>query len=130
MHKKLSPLHPGEMLREFMEPLNLTAYTLAAYIGVPRTRIERIIKKRIGITADTALRLGAFFHTTPEFWMNLQSRCELETARREKGMTRRLQKIADGTRRKHRRYTMKQLLAGLTKQKEIDWGPPVGNEYR
>ena len=73
--KGLSPMHPGEVLREeFMNPLGLTAETLAAGLGVPRTRIERIAKEETGITMDTALRLGAYFKTTPEFWMNLQNR--------------------------------------------------------
>jgi addiction module HigA family antidote len=93
MHK-LPPLHPGEVLREeFMEPLKLTAYTLAARIDVPRPRLERIIREKNGISADTALRLGAYFHTTPEFWLNLQSKFELETARREKGIAHKLHKI-------------------------------------
>jgi addiction module HigA family antidote len=95
MHK-LPPLHPGEVLREeFMEPLGLTAYALAARIDVPRTRVERIIREEKGISADTALRLGAYFHTTPEFWLNLQSKFELERARREKGIARKLHKIEE-----------------------------------
>jgi addiction module HigA family antidote len=95
MHK-LPPLHPGEVLREeFMDPLKLTAYTLAARIDVPRTRVERIVREEKGISADTALRLGAYFHTTPEFWLNLQSKFELETARREKGIARKLHKIEE-----------------------------------
>jgi antitoxin HigA-1 len=76
---KLPPLHPGEVLREeFMEPRGLKAYTLAEHLGVPRTRIERIAKEKTGITVDMAVRLGAFFHTTPEFWMNLQSKFEFK----------------------------------------------------
>jgi addiction module HigA family antidote len=83
---KLPPLHPGEVLREeFLRPLNLTAYALAAKLGVPRTRIERIAEEETGVTADTALRLGMFFGTTAEFWMNLQTRFELEAARRAAG---------------------------------------------
>ena len=79
--KKLAPLHPGEVLREeYLLPLNLTAYTLAQRIGVPRPRLERIVRERQGITADTALRLGAYFHTTPEFWLNLQTKFESENA--------------------------------------------------
>lgn len=91
---KLPPMHPGEVLREeFLEPLGLKPYTLAARIGVPRTRVERIAKEETGITVDTALRLGAYFHTTPEFWMNLQSRYELETARRDRKIVRELDRI-------------------------------------
>jgi addiction module HigA family antidote len=91
---KLPPMHPGEVLREeFLEPLGLKPYTLAARIGVPRTRVERIAKEETGITVDTALRLGAYFHTTPEFWMNLQNRFELETARRDREVVRELDRI-------------------------------------
>lgn len=78
---KLPPMHPGEVLREeFLVPFGLTAYTVAKAIGVPRTRIERIANETVGITGDTAVRLSAYFGTTPEFWMNLQSRYELLTA--------------------------------------------------
>jgi addiction module HigA family antidote len=76
-----SPLHPGEVLREeFMEPYRLTPYGLAKVCDIPRTRIERIAREEMGITADTALRLAKFFGTTPEFWMTLQNRYELEIA--------------------------------------------------
>lgn len=74
-------MHPGEMLREeFLIPLNLTAGKVAKAAGVPRTRIERITREEIGITGDTAVRLGKVFGTTPEFWMNLQARYEVLTA--------------------------------------------------
>lgn len=77
----LPPMHPGEMLREeFMLPLGLTPGKIARACLVPRTRIERIIREELGISADTALRLARFFNTTPEFWMNLQKRYELLTA--------------------------------------------------
>ena len=75
-------IHPGEYLREdFMKPLGLTANALALALRVPATRIGEIVKERRGITADTALRLGRYFRMTPEFWMNLQVRYDLETAR-------------------------------------------------
>jgi addiction module HigA family antidote len=93
---KLPPMHPGEVLREeFMEPLGLTAYTLAQRIDVPRTRVERIAGEKTGITVDTALRLAAYFHTTPEFWMNLQSKYELEVARRDRKFVRELDRIEE-----------------------------------
>ena len=77
----LPPVHPGEMLREeFLIPLRLSAGRVAKACGVPRTRIERIIREEIGVTGDTAIRLGRFFGTTPQFWINLQARYELETA--------------------------------------------------
>jgi addiction module HigA family antidote len=86
MPRKLPPMHPGEVLREeFMEPMNLTAYAVAKACGVPRTRIERIAEEKVGITADTALRLAKFFGTTPDFWLNLQSRYDLLTVQREIG---------------------------------------------
>jgi addiction module HigA family antidote len=80
---KLPPMHPGEMLREeFLKPMGLTPYKVARACGVPRTRIERIVREELGITADTALRLAKFFGTTPGFWMNLQTRYDVRTAER------------------------------------------------
>ncbi len=77
----LPPLHPGEVLREeFLLPMNLSAYIVAKACGVPRTRIERIAREEMGISADTALRLGRFFGIEPEFWVNLQTRHDLATA--------------------------------------------------
>jgi addiction module HigA family antidote len=76
----LPPLHPGEVLREeFLKPMGLTAYAVAKACGTPRTRIERIVREELGISADTALRLGRFFDIEPEFWLNLQTRYDLET---------------------------------------------------
>ena len=84
----LPPLHPGEVLREeFMVPLNLTAYAIAKACGVPRTRIERIAREEIGITADTALRLGRYFGLDARVWLNLQTAFDVETARRAMGDT-------------------------------------------
>jgi addiction module HigA family antidote len=75
----LPPLHPGEVLREeFLKPLKLTPYAVAKACGVPRTRIERIAREELGISADTALRLGRYFGIEPEFWLNLQTRYDLE----------------------------------------------------
>lgn len=87
MRKKLlPPIHPGEILREeFMKPLNLSANALARRLGVTTARINEIANERRGITADTALRLAHCFSTTPEFWMNLQQRYELEAAQRAVG---------------------------------------------
>ena len=76
--KLKTPLHPGEILREdYLVPLDLSAGRLAKALGVPRTRIERIVKEEIGITTDTALRLGRYFDTTPNFWLNLQQSYDL-----------------------------------------------------
>ena len=78
---KLPPLHPGEILREeFIIPLGLTAGRVARAIGVPRTRIERIVAEQTGISADTAIRLGRLFGVNAQFWMNAQAAYDLETA--------------------------------------------------
>ena len=72
----------AEMLREeFLVPLGLSALRVARAAGVPRTRIERILREETGISADTALRLGKVLGTTPEFWINLQTRYDVLTAR-------------------------------------------------
>ena len=76
------PIHPGEMLREeFLVPMGLSSNALAMAIGVPATRIGEIVNERRGISADTALRLGRYFHMSAEFWMSLQSSYDLESAR-------------------------------------------------
>lgn len=86
--KLLPPVHPGEVLREeFMLPLHLSSNEVARAIGVTAARVNDIVNEKRGITADTALRLGRYFGTTPDVWINLQKRYELETARRELGNT-------------------------------------------
>lgn len=88
MAKKLAPVHPGEILREeFMVPLGLSQNRLAGLLRVPVTRLGEIVNERRAITSDTALRLGRLFQTTPEFWMNLQTRYDLELARQCTGAT-------------------------------------------
>ncbi len=75
----LPPVHPGEILRDlYLEPVGMSPYALAKKLHVPRTRIERIVAEKTGVTPDTALRLAKFFRTTPEFWMNLQSGFDLK----------------------------------------------------
>ena len=75
----LPPIHPGEILREeFLVPLAMSPYALAKRLHVPRTRVERIVAEKIGISPDTALRLGKFFKTTPQFWLNLQTSYDLK----------------------------------------------------
>ncbi|WP_238182871.1 HigA family addiction module antitoxin, partial [Methylobacterium trifolii] len=65
--------HPGEILKEdYLLPLGLSAHALALAIGVPPNRISDIVRQRRGVTADTAVRLGRYFRTSAEFWMNLQ----------------------------------------------------------
>jgi antitoxin HigA-1 len=81
MTKRLAPVHPGEVLREdFLVPMGLTAYAVARAVGVPRTRIERLVREETPVTADTALRLARYLRTTPAFWMGLQAQYDLERA--------------------------------------------------
>ena len=80
-----SPIHPGETLREDLEALDMSAAELARQIDVPTTRITEILNGRRTITGDTALRLGHYFGTSGEFWLNLQKLYELRLAEREKG---------------------------------------------
>lgn len=76
---KLKPIHPGEVLHEeFLKSLGVSQYRLATDIRVPPRRINEIVLGKRGITADTALRLGRYFGTSPQFWMNLQARYDLE----------------------------------------------------
>lgn len=79
MNKKLPPIHPGEILiEEFLEPMGISQYRLAKDISVPPRRINEIVHGKRSITADTALRLGRFFGISPQFWLNLQTRYDLE----------------------------------------------------
>ncbi len=80
------PIHPGEiLLEEFLEPMELSQYRLAKDISVPARRINEIVHGKRGITADTALRLARYFDISERFWMNLQTRYDLEV---EKGRLR------------------------------------------
>ncbi len=77
--KKLEPIHPGEVLfEEFLKPLNLSQNKLAVNIGVHARRINEIVLKKRGITADTALRLAKFFGNSPQFWLGLQTDYDLD----------------------------------------------------
>ena len=80
-----SPIHPGEHLAEELRELGITAAELARQIDVPVNRVTGIINGQRGITADTALRLGHWFGTSPQFWMNLQQQYELRLAEQEVG---------------------------------------------
>ncbi|MDP3181746.1 MAG: HigA family addiction module antitoxin [Desulfobaccales bacterium] len=80
--KKLSPVHPGEILMgEFLRPLGISQNKLGRDLGVPAQRISDIVRGKRSITVDTALRLAKYFKTTPQFWLNLQSHYDLEMAR-------------------------------------------------
>jgi addiction module HigA family antidote len=82
--KKLPLVHPGEILRDdFLQPMKISIYALAQAIKVPRSRVNDIVLGRRGITADTAFRLARYFGTSPEFWINLQARHDLELADRK-----------------------------------------------
>jgi len=84
MAKKLKPVHPGEILREeFMKPLGLSMNRMAMDLRVPVTRIAEIVAERRSVTADSALRFARYFKNSPTFWMNLQSRYDLEVAEDE-----------------------------------------------
>jgi addiction module HigA family antidote len=77
--KKLPPIHPGEILQdEFLKPMQISQYRLAKDISVPPRRINEIVHGKRSITADTALRLGKYFGISPQFWLNLQTRYDLE----------------------------------------------------
>src|SRR2546423_3516989 len=79
MPRKLSPIHPGEILAaDFLEPLGLSQYRLAQDISVPPRRINEIVHGTRAVSADTALRLARYFGTSDRFWLNLQARYDLE----------------------------------------------------
>ncbi len=78
-NKKLPPIHPGEiLLDEFLKPMGISQYRVAKDTSVPPRRINEIVHGKRSITADTALRLGRFFGMSPQFWLNLQTRYDLE----------------------------------------------------
>jgi antitoxin HigA-1 len=73
-------IHPGDVLKElYMEPAQLTAGSLARKLGVPRTRVERLVNKETAISVDTALRLARFFETSPQFWINMQTNFDVRS---------------------------------------------------
>jgi antitoxin HigA-1 len=80
-----TPIHPGEHLAEELKELGISAAELARQIDVPVNRVTGIINGQRSVTADTALRLGHWFGTSPEFWLNLQTLYELRLARKEVG---------------------------------------------
>jgi addiction module HigA family antidote len=81
MTTKYDPIHPGEIFKEeFLDPLGTNAADLARAIRVPPNRVTRLINGQAAVTPDTALRLARALRTTPEFWLNLQLRFDLDTA--------------------------------------------------
>jgi addiction module HigA family antidote len=80
--REIPPVHPGEILsEEFLKPLGLSMNQLALALRVPANRINAIVAGERGITADTALRLGRYFGTSPQFWINIQARFDLESTK-------------------------------------------------
>ena len=78
---KLPPVHPGEILKETLDDLGISMHRLSKEIHVPANRISSIVAGQRAITGETALRLARYLGTTPEYWLNIQARYELETAR-------------------------------------------------
>jgi addiction module HigA family antidote len=85
MNNWTNPIHPGEILKDELEEIGLNGAELANRLGVPENRIYQILNGQRSVTADTALRLGKFFNTGPEFWLNLQKAYELDEARQKIG---------------------------------------------
>ena len=84
--KTLKNIHPGEVLKEeFLEPMGISAYRLAVDTGMPHTRISQIINEKRSITANTAIKLGLYFGTSPEFWLGLQNDYDIEETMRNEG---------------------------------------------
>ena len=81
----MRPVHPGEILREELDTLGMSANALAKALGVPVNRITMILNGQRGVSADTALRLARYFGTTPQLWLNLQKTWELRRAEVETG---------------------------------------------
>ena len=84
----MKPPHPGETLQEeYLVPLGVSINALAEELGIGAARLNDIVRRRRGVTADTALRLARYFGTTPELWLNLQAFYELRMAQRKVGRT-------------------------------------------
>jgi len=85
MAKKLDPIHPGEILKDTLDAAGISLNELSRALRVPVGRISEIVNGKRAITADTALRMGRYFNTSAQMWLNLQSRYDLEVAERESG---------------------------------------------
>ena len=85
MKNKMPPIHPGEILKDELDELELSASAFAKQLSVPVNRVTYIINGKRSITADTALRLARFFGTSAEFWLNLQTSYDLKITMEEKG---------------------------------------------
>jgi len=76
--KRISPVHPGIYLKELLDELNLSQYRLARELGVPAMRINHVVNGKRPVTAELALRLGRYFGQNPRYWLNLQSRYDMD----------------------------------------------------
>jgi len=85
MTNRMRPIHPGEVLRDELDTLGLSANAFAKALDVPTNRVTGILKEQRAVTADTALRLAQFFGTTPDFWMSLQISYDVKKARQAVG---------------------------------------------
>ena len=85
MRNNMPPIHPGEILRDELDELGLSANAFAKALAVPANRITAILQGRRGVSADTALRLARYFGTSPELWLNLQRSYDLKLARLKSG---------------------------------------------
>jgi antitoxin HigA-1 len=84
MSMLISPMHPGEVLKElYLEPMGIGAIAFAKHLSVPRTRIERILRGTTAITPDTAMRLARALNTTPHYWLNMQTNFDMAKAAKE-----------------------------------------------
>ena len=90
---RIAPVHPGVYLKELLEELRLSQYRLAQEIGVPAMRISYLVHGKRPITAELALRLGRYFGQSPRYWLNLQSRYDMDVAEEELG-----ERVAQGVR--------------------------------
>ena len=86
LRNKMRAIHPGEILKDELDALNLSANAFAKALDVPANRITAILNEQRSITADTALRLARFFGSTPDFWMSLQSGYDVKKARESVGI--------------------------------------------
>ncbi len=78
--KRISPVHPGVYLKELLEELNISQYRLARELGVPAMRVNHVVNGKRPVTAELALRLGRYFGQSPRYWINLQSRYDVDVA--------------------------------------------------
>jgi addiction module HigA family antidote len=94
--QKLPPVHPGEiLLEEYLKPLRISQNKLGRDLNVPPQRINEIVRGQRAITVDTALRLARYFHTTPQFWLNLQAHYDLEIAQKTRLVERGIKEVRE-----------------------------------